>query len=67
MSEMAREFFSDNPAMAGPLFAMLLFTTVFVVALVRVLVTRRDEIERLAHLPFEGEDALPSESEVNHG
>ena len=62
MGELARDFFSENPAIAGPLIAMLLFTTVFVAAVVRVMRAKREHVDRMAHLPLEGEGM-----EVEHG
>ena len=56
MSEMARDFFSDNPAIAGPLIAMLVFTLVFAAAVVRVIRAQREHVDRMAHLPLEGDD-----------
>lgn len=61
MSEMTRDFFSDSPLLAGPLIAMLLFCTVFVLAVVRVLRAERAHVDAMANLPLEGE------SEVRHG
>lgn len=62
MSEMARDFFSDNPAIAGPLVAMLLFTVVFAVAAVRALRAERAHVDRLSRLPLEGEaDSMEEE------
>lgn len=55
MGEMARDFFSDNPATSGPLIAMLLFVAIFVVASVRAWRAERSHVDRIARLPFEGE------------
>lgn len=61
MSEMARDFFSNNPLVAGPLIAMLLFSAVFLAAIVRAFRAKREHVDRMAQLPLEGE------SEVHHG
>ena len=61
MSDLARDFFSNNPMLAGPLIAMLLFTAVFVAACVRVVRANREHVDRMAQLPLEGE------TEVRHG
>ena len=61
MSDMARDFFSHNPLLAGPLIAMLLFTAVFAAAVVRVVRAKREHVDRMAQLPLEGE------GEVHHG
>lgn len=55
MSELARDFFSDNPAIAGPLVAMLLFTVVFAAAVVRVMRAENGHVDRMARLPLEGD------------
>ena len=62
MSELARSFFSDNPAIAGPLIAIVVFTLVFVSAVVRVLRANREHVDRMARLPLEGDGM-----EVEHG
>lgn len=63
MSDLARDFFSDNPMLAGPLIAMLLFTAVFVAACVRVIRANRDHVDRMAQMPLD----LEGETEVHHG
>ncbi len=55
MSELARDFFANNPAMAGPLLAMLLFTLVFVVAALRAWRVSPEHVKRMSQLAFEGE------------
>ncbi len=66
MSELARDFFSHNPAMAGPLIAMVLFAVVFLAAVYRAMRADRTHIEKMAHLALEG-DAAPVTEEVSHG
>ncbi len=71
MSEMARDFFGNNPALSGPLIAMLLFSVVFVAAVLRAFKTERSHVDRLAHLPLEGEEtsdvSSPDQKEACHG
>jgi uncharacterized membrane protein (DUF485 family) len=55
MGEMARDFFSDNPATSGPLIAMLLFVAIFVVASIRAWRAEKTHVERIARLPLEGD------------
>lgn len=63
MSELAREFFAHNPALTGPLIAMVLFTAVFVIAAVRAFSMRTDKIHRLANLALDDENQ-PASGEV---
>ncbi len=70
MSEMARDFFGNNPALSGPLVAMLLFTVVFALASVRALRAERTHVDRLARMPLEGEGGRGEtsfEEEARHG
>lgn len=55
MSELAADFFANNPAMAGPMVAMILFIAVFVAAAIRAWRISPEHIDRLAHLALEGE------------
>ena len=55
MSELAREFFSDNPAIMGPIGSILLFALVFAVAAVRAVTASRSHVERMAQLALEGD------------
>ena len=55
MSELAREFFAHNPAMAGPLIAMFLFATVFSLAALRAWRVSPEHVKRMSNLAFEGE------------
>lgn len=61
MGEMARDFFSDNPALSGPLIAVVLFTVIFVVASIRAFAADRAHVDRLARLPLEGEGNVEEE------
>ncbi|MGE0791815.1 MAG: hypothetical protein AB7S26_39440 [Sandaracinaceae bacterium] len=65
MSELARDFFGHNPAMAGPLVAMVLFTLVFAVAVIRAWRSERRHVQRMAHLALEGDAG--EAKEVGHG
>lgn len=65
MSELARDFFSDNPAMAGPLIAMLLFATVFAAAVYRAFRADKQHVDKMARLALEGDGA--GNEEVTHG
>lgn len=56
MSELAADFFRDNPAMAGPLLAMLMFTIVFVAAAIRAWRASPEHVSRMSQLALEGED-----------
>ena len=48
------QFYAGMHWSALPLFALILFLTVFLVVLVRMtLFAKRDEVERLSRLPFE--------------
>jgi hypothetical protein len=53
MRDIATEFFHGNPALAGPLLALVLFTVVFVVATVRALRAAPAKIDHIARLPLE--------------
>lgn len=55
MSELAADFFANNPAMAGPLLAMLMFTFVFVAAALRAWRVSAEHVTRMSHLALEGE------------
>ena len=59
MSELAREFFAENPFIAGPTIAIVLFTAVFLIAVLRAARMSRQEVERMSNLVFDG--ARPSE------
>lgn len=58
MRRIAESFFADSPVMAAPLIAMLIFMVVFGLVIVRVIRTRREDVDRSARLPLEegGED-----------
>lgn len=58
MRDLAHGFFTQSPAMAGPLLALVLFFVVFVAALLRVLRTRPADWASQAALPLD--DAPPT-------
>ncbi|MBX3274525.1 MAG: hypothetical protein KF729_29945 [Sandaracinaceae bacterium] len=55
MSELARDFFAHNPAIAGPLLAMAMFAFVFVTAAIRAWRASHEHVNRMAQLALEGE------------
>jgi len=55
MSELARDFFATNPAMAGPMIAMFLFATVFSLAALRAWKASPEHVRRMANLALEGD------------
>jgi hypothetical protein len=60
MSDLARDFFSHNPALAGPLIAMALFGLVFLAAAYRAARADKGHVDRMARLALEGDG--PSEA-----
>ena len=57
--QLAAEFFARSPVLAWPVLALAIFFTVFLLVSLRALLTRKDEVERLAALPLtdaEGND-----------
>lgn len=65
MSEMVRELFMGNPAVIGPVIALVLFVTVFTIAAVRAMKAEHTELERIARLPLDEE--AESCTEARHG
>jgi len=54
------QFYAGMHWTALPLFALILFLTVFLVVVLRtILLAKRDEIDRLARLPLEDETGGP--------
>lgn len=53
MRAIAEGFFEESPVMAAPLIAMLIFMVVFGLVIVRVIRTRREDLDRSARLPLE--------------
>lgn len=56
MSDIARDFFANNPAMGGPVLAIVIFTLVFAVAAFRALTADKAHVDRMSMLALEGED-----------
>ncbi len=61
MSRFAAEFFARSPVLLYPLIALVLFFTVFVVVVIRVMRMKASEADRYAHLPLEEEVEVPHE------
>lgn len=65
MRDIAHDFFTHSPAMAGPLVALVLFFVVFTAALLRVLRTRPADWASQAALPLD--DAPTASTSNDHG
>lgn len=52
MRLLTEEFFLRSPVLVYPVLAMLLFLAVFLVATLRALLSRRESMDALAHLPL---------------
>jgi hypothetical protein len=52
MRAMSAEFFSRSPLLIFPLIALGIFMAVFLCITARTLLTRRDELQRMAELPL---------------
>ena len=61
MSRFAAELFGDSPALLYPLIALVLFFTVFLVVIIRVLRMTASEAEHNARIPLEEELEVPHE------
>ena len=61
MSRFAAELFADSPALLYPLIALVLFFTVFLVVIIRVLRMTASEAEHNARIPLEEELEVPHE------
>jgi cytochrome c oxidase cbb3-type subunit 4 len=62
------QFYAGMRWTALPLFALLLFLTVFLVVVLRtILLAKRDEIDRLARLPLEDETRGPGPRQGQEG
>ena len=60
MSRFAAEFFAQSPALLYPLIALVLFFSIFLVVVVRVIRMKASEVDRRARIP------LDDEAEVTH-
>lgn len=71
MRAIAYSFFERSPYMAGPLFTLILFFTVFMTLLVLLARAKKSEFASAASLPLnDGEirdPKLHTEGEVGHG
>ncbi len=64
MSELARDFFATNPAMAGPMVAMFLFAVAFSMAALRAWRASPEHVRRMARLALDDEsDDYENENE----
>ena len=61
MSRFAAEFFAQSPVLLYPLIALVLFFTMFLAVLIRVMRMKRSEADRYAQLPLEEEEEVPHE------
>ena len=59
LSQLSSDFFARSPLLAWPVLALGIFMCVFVTVSLRALLSRRDEMQRMAELPIrdsEGSD-----------
>jgi cbb3-type cytochrome oxidase subunit 3 len=61
MSRFASEFFEQSPVLLYPLISLVLFFTVFLVVIVRVLRMKSSEADDYARIPLEEELEVPHE------
>ncbi len=61
MSRFASEFFSQSPALLYPVLALILFFTVFLLVVVRVMRMSASEVDHAARIPLEEELEVPHE------
>jgi len=61
ISELARDFFQNNPTIAGPLVAIGIFVVIFTIATIRAMKADKSYIAHMSHLPLDGD------SEVSDG
>ena len=61
MSRFAAEFFAQSPALLYPVIALVLFFTVFLVVVIRVMRMPASEVEHNARIPLEEELEVPHE------
>jgi len=59
MSRFASELFENSPALVFPLLALVLFFSVFIYVLVRVIRMKRADADRYARIPLEEEVEVP--------
>jgi len=61
MSRFASEFFAQSPALLYPVIALVLFFTIFLVVVVRVMRMSAAEADHNARIPLEEELEVPHE------
>lgn len=61
MSRFAAEFFEQSPLLLYPLIALVLFFTVFLVVVIRVVRMKASEADHYARMPLEEELEVPHE------
>ncbi len=61
MSRFASEFFQNSPALLYPVLALVLFFSLFVYVVVRVVRMKRADAERYARIPLQEEVEVPHE------
>ena len=61
MSRFAAEFFAQSPALLYPVIALLLFFTVFLVVVIRVMRMSAAEVDHNARIPLADELEVPHE------
>jgi hypothetical protein len=66
MSRFASEFFSQSPALLLPIFALVLFFTVFLVIVVRVIRMKPSDIDHDARIPLDEESEVPHERSTSN-
>jgi hypothetical protein len=66
MSRFASEFFSQSPALLLPILALVLFFTVFLVIVVRVIRMKPSDIDHNARIPLDEESEVPHERSTSN-
>ena len=61
MSRFAAEFFAQSPALLYPIIALVLFFTVFLVVIIRVIRMKSSEADYNARIPLQDEVEVPHE------
>jgi hypothetical protein len=61
MSRFAADFFSQSPALLLPILGLVLFFSVFLVIVIRVMRMSASEVDHNARIPLEEEVEVPHE------
>ena len=61
MSRFAAEFFAQSPALLLPILALVLFVTVFLFIVIRVMRMSASEVEHNARIPLDDDLEVPNE------